>query len=934
MKSSQNANLNENRGASRAFLAGGGEMGERMRAFDWGQTPLGAAEGWPQNLKTAVALMLGAAEAIAVLWGSDFILLYNDAWSTLIGQKHPEALGRPSQEVFSEVWETTGPLLASVMAGEGATEVKGHLLPLNRWGRIEDAWFDYSFNPLPGADGTIGGVFNIAVETTERVRAAQARQKSEEQLRLASGAAGLGVYARNLRTGEDYWSPEFLAIYGLEPDESPPLRDRIPAAVHPADREQVQAEARARLARTIDPGFSSEHRIIRPDGEIRWVLIQGEVTFDDEGRPLQTHGIAMDITERKQAEEALRESEARYRTLFESIDEGFCIIKVLFDERGKPIDYRFLVTNPAFERHTGLVDVVGKCARELVPELEQRWSDIYGRVATTGEPAHFVDRSEAMDRWFEVDAFRIGDPEERKVALLFTDISAQKQAERALLESEERYRAIVEGQVEMVCRFRPDGTILFANGAYARARGTEPDKLVGANFWEYIEPEDRPGVRALLERLQPNRPMIQIENRFETAGGVRWTLWNNRGLAFAADGTATEIQSSGIDITERKEAEEALATLNETLEERVEERTQQVRAQEERYRTLFESIDEGFCIVEILFDASSEPVDFRFLETNPAFQEQSGLHDVVGKRMRELEPQLEPYWFDIYGQIALTGEPQRFTNRARELGDRWYDVYAFRVGRPEERKVAILFSDISARKQAEERIRALAAQLTLAEHEERGRIAQILHDDLQQQLYALQLQLGLLQAEAATSPGGEALLPELGEMEEAVELATETARNLSVDLSPPILEGDGLAEAIGWVAGRMREHYGLAVNLEIEPGGRAAGDGDASFPVPEQDRRVLLFRTVRELLFNAVKHAGAQQVTVRLQHVDGAYRIDVVDEGAGFDPEVVLGPEATARGRGLLHARERLRLVGGRLEVASAPGRGTRVTIVAPPGGI
>lgn len=130
--------------------------------------------------------------------------------------------------------------------------------------------------------------------------------------------------------------------------------------------------------------------------------------------------------------------------------------------------------------------------------------------------------------------------------------------EQALRESEARYRAIVDTQSEMICRFAPDGEILFVNGGYARARGTTPEELLGGNFWRFIAEEDQPGVRAMLARLTPANPEVRIENRFETAEGVRWTLWTNRALAFDDAGQWTEAQSTGIDITDRKEAEEAL----------------------------------------------------------------------------------------------------------------------------------------------------------------------------------------------------------------------------------------------------------------------------------------------------------------------------------------------------------------------------------------
>jgi PAS domain S-box-containing protein len=122
---------------------------------------------------------------------------------------------------------------------------------------------------------------------------------------------------------------------------------------------------------------------------------------------------------------------------------------------------------------------------------------------------------------------------------------------------------------------------------------------------------------------------------------------------------------------------------------------------ESHYRALFNAIDEGFCIIEVIFDALQRPIDFRFLEINRAFERQAGLTQVQGRLMRDLAPRHEQHWFDIYGRIALTGEPLRFESCAGALQDRWFDVYAFRVDRPEQRHVAVLFSDITQRRRAE-----------------------------------------------------------------------------------------------------------------------------------------------------------------------------------------------------------------------------------------
>ena len=146
--------------------------------------------------------------------------------------------------------------------------------------------------------------------------------------------------------------------------------------------------------------------------------------------------------ERKRAEAELRESEQNYRMLFESIDEGFCTIEVLFDQNEKPVDYRFLQISPSFERQTGIKNAAGRRMREIAPRHEEHWFEIYGRIALTGEPMRFENEAKQLGRWYDVYAFRVEDPKRRRVGILFNDITERKRAEAEARDSERRYREV------------------------------------------------------------------------------------------------------------------------------------------------------------------------------------------------------------------------------------------------------------------------------------------------------------------------------------------------------------------------------------------------------------------------------------------------------------------------------------------------------------
>lgn len=345
--------------------------------------------------------------------------------------------------------------------------------------------------------------------------------------------------------------------------------------------------------------------------------------------------------------------------------------------------------------------------------------------------------------------------------------------------------------------------------------------------------------------------------------------------------------------------------------------------------------------------------DLNYVRVNEAMAEINGIpvEAHMGKSVYDIVPDLAPKIEDACRTVIETGKPvvnRELTGEtAADPGveHTWLESwFPLRDASGKVIGLNVVAQDISERKEAEKalrqlnetleervaertaalaeserRARLLASMLTMAEQEERRRISQVLHDDLQQQLYAIQLQLHSAHDELQSGELGIAL-QSVTEAEEWIRGSIETTRRLTVDLSPPILKSEGLADALGWLVSQMKELYGLQVSLNAHHG----------FRMPDADMRVLLFQIVRELLFNVVKHADASSATVELRSAGRDVFIHVSDDGAGFDVAQAMARTERRSGLGLFNAAERLRLFGGRMHVESTPGAGSRITIRIP----
>ena len=272
-------------------------------------------------------------------------------------------------------------------------------------------------------------------------------------------------------------------------------------------------------------------------------------------------------------DEALRQSEERYHTLFNSLIEGFCIIDVLFDADDHPVDYRFLEVNPAFEVQTGLRNAEGKLMRELAPDHEAHWFEIYGKVALTGEPVRFENEAKALNRWYEVSAYRIGGEDSRKVAIVFNDITEAKRAEEDLRRSKEEWERTFNSVPDLIAIIDDRHRVGRVNRAMAERLGREPEECVGMPCYEAVHGANLPPDFCPHSKTMRDGGEHNVELHEERLGGDYLVTTTP---LLDSQGRMTGTVHVARDITESKRAEESLRRAHDELEIRVGERTQEL----------------------------------------------------------------------------------------------------------------------------------------------------------------------------------------------------------------------------------------------------------------------------------------------------------------------------------------------------------------------
>lgn len=312
------------------FLIGGGEMGARIRSFDWSSTPLGPVPEWPQSLRSALSICLNSSFPTAIYWGSDLRLLYNDAWAHIPAERHPWALGRPGREVWSDIWPIVGPQFDRVMQfGESISLFDQHL-PMIRDGQPRETYWNYSFTPIRGEDSAVAGVFNQGNETTAAVLARREAEAEVDRLgRLFAQAPGAVAITRGSKHVFEIVNAAYEELVGRTDLVGRSVAKALPEVESQgfiALLDQVYAGGAPHVGRAVPVKLRRKGRALADDLLVDFVF---QPITDSEGERSGVFIVATDVSDAARAAAALQESEEFSRSVLESSAD--CILVIDLD---------------------------------------------------------------------------------------------------------------------------------------------------------------------------------------------------------------------------------------------------------------------------------------------------------------------------------------------------------------------------------------------------------------------------------------------------------------------------------------------------------------------------------------------------------------------------------------------------------------------------
>jgi len=726
-------------------------------------------------------------------------------------------------------------------------------------------------------------------------------RESEERVHLAAQATKMYAYEWDIATDVIVRSPDASNVLGAQ-SEASLTRQQLLAKIHPDDRALFDASVSERTPEHPDVQIS--YRFSRPDGSFVWLEKTAHALFDESGRLVRMIGMVTDITERKVAEEALRKSEERFHLAAQAgkmfayewdvatdvivrSPEAARILKI--DEGGPISGQQMLARVHADDRETVTASVSALCPAQ--PYLK-----ITYRVVRPDGTVIWVERNSRAD--FDAQGRML------RVVGMVADITERKQAEEALRVSEERLR--LAQQAARIGSFERDvrtGRVTWAEGLES-LYGLPPGSVHGkttAFFNDLIHPADRERTTHLIQQaLKTGQPTEGEWRAIWPDGSVHWiaSRWQ---VLTDQSGEPSRVVGVNMDITERKQAEDALVELNNTLEAQ----SALLKSNEELLKIFVKNVPAAVAMLDR---------EMRYVQVSDRWCTDylPGRDQILGRSHYELFPDMPERWKEVHRRClegeTLRADDDRWDGQDGPHWARW-EVRPWKTADGTVGGILILAEDITRRKQMEEALSGMSRKLIEAQEQERARIARELHDDVSQRLAVMAVEIEQLRRDPCR------IRSRLQELQEQVGNISNDIQALSHDLHSSKLEYLGVP---GGMKSWCRE-FGERQKLEID----FRHDVRSSLPT---EIGICLFRVLQEALHNAAKHSGVKRIEVQLH--EGSSEIDLIvsDSGRGFDVAAV----EQGKGLGLTSMRERVRLINGTIAIESKPMAGTTIRVRIP----
>ena len=757
---------------------------------------------------------------------------------------------------------------------------------------------DFMLSPMLGADGRVEYLIPSAIDITERKRVEEAVRESESHYRAIVEAFDGLIYI----CSQDY-RIEFMNKQMVERTGYDGAGQQCYKVLHDLDSICPWC-----VNKQVFAGETVRWEVQSPKDN-HWYYVVNTPIYHTDGS-VSKQAMITDITERKRIEEALRASEAELRALFAAMTD------VVFVSNAEGQYLKIVDTSPSL-LYKPPNELLGKTLHDVFSKKQADFFLMHLKQALrTQQPVNFEYSLHVGDNelWFNGTASPMSD---KKVLMVARDVTERKRTEKDLRESEEKFRTVFEQAAVGMGRVNfSDARWIEVNNTFCRMLGYTREELKSTPWPKITHPEDVDLDLIFFRRMAAGElDSYTVEKRLIHKLGHH--VWARLTLSLVRDARGSPHYEIAIieDITQQKVVQEAL------------------QDSEERFRTLANNMSQFAWIADPegwIYWYNQRWYDY----TGTGLEQMHGwgwtqvLHpDHVDRVVEKISRCFltGTIWEDTFPLRGKDGGYRWFLSRSVPIYDktgkilRWLGTNTD-ITRQREAEQALRDLTATLEKQVAERtallenrskqLQKLSVELIESEERERRKFANLLHDDLQQMLAAAKMQV---QAVAERLPSESLLAGAATLLEESI----VKSRQLSHELSPAVLHQSGLTAALNWLAGHMKEQFGLQVEVNAN-----MAEHLASTPVS-----VFLFRATRELLFNIVKHAGVQKAHVSVSTSYGTVALTVSDQGSGFEPQSIGN---SMSGFGLLSIKERASYMSGSLTIESAPGKGSRLTLAVP----